>query len=240
MTMRRNPVARIIALSFLLGTAAAASAQTAKLVVAGGEGWTTSLVVRNDTAAATILPLTDCTSGPLVQLRLEPGEQALARDIVPYFCALRGAFGLFEVPDIGRMETHLRYRDPSGATAFYVVPALRNRLEKKNDELRVPMIVNDDVEQAWMIVFGDPGPITFEIFNEQGTLVRTEIADERHFIGDWKMLIHPIDQRIPVGTIAVTEGDKTRPTRPMEDETYHGFVILGARDGSSNHVRVWE
>ena len=228
----------IILWSFLAATSA--GAQTVKLVVAGDEGWTTSLAAHNQTAAAATLPLTDCSGGPLVQLRLEPGAQALARNIVPYFCALRGAFGLFDVPDVGSMETHLQYRDRSGATAFYVVPALRVKLDEKNDSARVPMIVNDDEEQTWAVLFGDPGPITFEIYNEHGTLVRTEVANEQDFIPHWKLLIHPVEQRVAIGTLVITEGDKTRPALPVENETYYGFVIVAARDGSSSHVRVWE
>lgn len=230
---------RFITLGLLL-VAGAVHAQTAKLVVAGHEGWTTTLAAKNETATAKTLPLSDCSSGPSVQLRLEPAAQALERDIVPYLCGLRGAFGLLDMPDVGRLETHLRHRDPSGATSFYVVPALRVKLEDKDDAARVPMIVNDDDEQAWAIVFGDPGPITFEIFNEHGTLVRTEVADEQDFISEWRMLVHPLEQRVAIGTLVITEGDKTRPTLPVEAETYYGFVIIGARNGSSNHVRSWE
>lgn len=235
----KQKFARNIVLSLFMAVAAA-NAQTAKLVVAGGHGWTTSLVAKNQTADAADLPLSDCTTGPLVQQRIVPGALAMARNIVPYLCALRGAFGLLDVPDVGPLETHLLYRDPSGATAFYVVPALRQKLEKQNDSARVPMIVNDDVEQTWAIVFGDPGPITFEIFNENGTLVHTEVASEQDFSSDWKMLVHPVQQRVPIGTLVVTEGDKTRPDVPVDSETYYGFVIIGARDGSSSHVRLWE
>jgi hypothetical protein len=237
--MTRSLTTTNIALTLFLA-AAAAWGQTAKLVVAGQDGWSTTLAAKNTTATAATLPLTDCTSGPSVQLRLEPGAHALARNIVPWLCALRGAFGLMDVPDVGRLETHLRYRDHAGATSFYVIPALRMKLERMNDSAHVPMIVNDDVEQTWAVVFGDPGPITFEIFNEHGTLVHTEVADEKDFISPWRMLIYPIQQRIPIGTLVITEGDKTRPAPSVDDETYYGFVIVGARDGSSNHVRAWE
>lgn len=237
--MTRSLTSTTLALT-LFFAAAAVHGQTAKLVVAGHDGWTTTVAARNTSAAAATLPLTDCTSGPLLQLGLEPGAHALVRNIVPWLCALRGAFGLMDVPDVGRLETHLRYRDHSGATSFYVIPALRMKLERSNDSARVPMIVNDDVEQTWAVVFGDPGPITFEIFNEHGTLVHKEVADEKDFISHWKMLIHRIEYRIPIGTLVITEGDKTRPGLPVDDETYYGFVIVGARDGSSNYVRVWE
>ncbi len=236
--MTNHLIPRTAALTLCLA-AATVRAQTAQLVVAGGEGWTTTVAAKNQTAATTVLPITDCPDGPQIALRLEPGAQALERNVVPYLCALRGAFGLLEVPDVGRLETHLRHGHPCG-TSFYAVPALRLKLEKNHDSARVPMIVNDDVEQTWVILFGDPGPITFEIFNEHGTLVHTEVAGENDFISDWKMLVHPIEQRIPIGTLVITEGDKTRPAVPVDPETYYGFVIIAARDGSSNHVRAWE
>ena len=230
---------RNVVLSLCL-IAAAASAQTTRLVVAGREGWTTTVAAKNQTGATATLPITDCTSGPLAQLRLEPDAQTIERNIVPYLCALRGAFGLLEVPDVGRLETQLRYHDPSGASSFFVIPALRLKLTKHHDFARVPMIVNDDMEQAWVVLFGDPGPITFDILNESGAHVRTEVAQEADFISSWKMLVYPIEQRVSIGTLVITEGDKTHPEVEVDPETYYGFVIIGARDGSSNYVRGWE
>jgi hypothetical protein len=237
--MDEHLISRSIALALCL-VAAVANAQTAKLVVADAEGWTTTVEAKNETATTTSVPVTDCASGPTHQLRMEPAAQAIARNIGPYLCALRGTFGLVDVPDVGRMETQLRHRDATGLTSFYVVPALRVKLTKKDDSARVPMIVNDDEEQTWVILFGDPGPITFEILNEHGTLVHTEVVNERDFIAPWKMLVYPIKQSVPIGTLVVTEGDKTRPTLPVDPETYYGFAVIGARDGSSNLVREWE
>jgi hypothetical protein len=241
-TMHVRRISQWIAVSIVLFTTAAAAqtTQTAKLVVAAGEGWSTTVAAVNQTASDAILPLTDCTGGLTVALRIAPHAHALARDVGRYMCALRGTFGVIDVPDMGRVEAHLRYAGRSGEMAFFVVPALRVALSKKNDSARVPMIVNDDVEQTWMVVFGDPGPLTFEIFNEEGTLVRTETAEASDFHAPWKMLIRPIEQRLPIGTLVITEGDKTRPARPVENQTYYGFVIVSARDGSSSHVRMWE
>src|ERR1051325_5175932 len=233
-------IRRSIALSLFLATATAGAQQNVKLVVADGEGWTTAVTAKNDTAADAVLSISDCIDGPLVQVRLEPDAQVLVRDVAQFLCGLHGGFGLLDVPDIGRLESQVRHRDAfSCATSFYVIPALRRKLEKQHHSVRVPMVVNDDVEQAWVVVFGDPGPLTFEIFNEHGTLVQTEVADQREFISPWRLLVHPIARRIPIGTLVITEGDKTRPGLPVPPETYYGFVIIGARDGSSNYVRAW-
>jgi hypothetical protein len=222
-------------------TSALAFAQTPpRVVVAAAPGWTTTIAALNTSAAAISVPLTDCIS-PRVTLDLAPGSAGIARHVERFLCALSGGFGLIDAPAGGTIESRLTSRDEAGnATAFYAVPALRVALKATGDSARVRMVSNDDVEQTYVVIFGDPGPLTMEVFNEDGQLLRTEVVEATRFDRIWDVLVYPIEQHVEVGSVRITAGDKQHPNRPLPDETYYGFALIAARDGSSQLVRPWE
>jgi hypothetical protein len=230
----------------LAGTAAAQSHEIVQVVVASSPGWTTDIVATDDGTDTTndILLLSDCAGGTVSSLRLLPGGADIARDIASgeKLCELRGRIGILPVVNPGSIESHLTLDDAAtGLTAFLLVPALDIALRQRGDRIRIPLISNARGQQAWIVIFGDPGPLTFEVYNNQKQLLGISFVDALQFQpAGWRMLIYPLQQTVDIGEVIVTEGNKSIPNQPIPARTYYGFAFVSNLDGTPRYVRKWE
>lgn len=226
--------------------AAAQSNEVVQLVVASARGWTTDVVAVDDgfDTSNDILLLSDCAGGNVSSLRIPRGGSDIARDIGSgeKLCELRGRIGLLPVVNPGAAETHLTLHDPAtGLTSFLLVPALDTPLRAPGDRVRTRLVSTAHGDQTWLAVFGDPGPLTFEVFNNQHQLVGISFAEASHFQpAGWRMLLYRLKESVELGEVIVTEGNKSIPNQSIPARTYYGFTFVTNSDGTPRYVRKWE
>jgi hypothetical protein len=234
-------------LAVALGGAAAAQGQeVVQVVVASAAGWTTDIVAIDDGTDTSndIIPLSDCIGGSVSGLRLTQGGTDIARDIAggEKLCELRGRIGILPVVNPGTIESHLTLYDAAtGHTSFLLIPALDDPLRERGDRVRIPLISNARGERTWVAVFGDPGPLTFETYNNQKQLVDISFVDAPQFQpAGWRLLLYLLPGTVDIGEVIVTEGNKSVPNQPIPSRTYYGFAFVANSDGTPRYVRQWE
>ena len=221
--------------------AAAARAETVQVVVVELRNWTTAIVAQDDGTNPfnNVVPVSDCTSGSFGAILLSPGGSAIARRIGP-LCGLKGGAGIYPVENPGYVESHLLFRDPvSGDGSVVVVPALRDPLTVRGARARIPLISNGGDWQTYVVVFGDPGPLTFDVFNGEGRRVGVEFVDSPQFLHPWPVLFYALKTPVDIGYVQVTEGDTSTPSRFIPHRTYYGFGTVAGADGHTQYVRTW-
>ncbi|HYK02941.1 MAG TPA: hypothetical protein VE974_14365 [Thermoanaerobaculia bacterium] len=239
-----------LAVSFIAALGSTASAaqgqEVVQVVIASARNWTTDIVAIDDGTDTSndIIPLSDCTGGSVSGLRLTPGGTDIARDIASgeKLCELRGRIGILPVVNPGAIESHLTLFDPAtGRTSFLLVGALDTALQKRGDRVRIPLISNARGERTWIVVFGDPGPLTIQAYNNQKQLVDISFVDAAQFQpAGWRLLLYPLPGTVDIGEVIVTEGHTSIPNQSIPDRTYYGFAFVANEDGTPRYVRQWQ
>ena len=90
-------------------------------------------------------------------------------------------------------------------------------------------------------MFGDPGPLTFEVLNNENQHHVTWHADAQDFKpAGWRMLLYALPTTFELGDVIIHEGDSEHPHAPIPPRTYYGFAFVTNPNGTPRYVRKWE
>ncbi len=230
-----------VAAALFAANGVAASGDIVQVVVVDLPNWITHIIAEDDgtNPSNNIIPVSDCTSGSFGAIRLPPGGSAIARHIGP-LCALAGGAGVYPVENPGSIESQLVFTEPeSGAQSTLIVPALSDPLMARGDTARISRISNGNGQQTYLVVFGDPGPLTLHVLNGEQQQVGIEFVDAPQFLHPFAVLFYPLQTPVDIGSIVVIEGDTRTPSRVIPNRTYHGFATVAGPDGRTQVIRTW-